>query len=89
MKRSTCYFSGTVQGVGFRYTAMNIAQGYDVVGFVRNLSDGRVELVIEGADDQRKGMIQEIAEQMGMYISGTQVNESPATGEYQRFQVRH
>lgn len=89
MKRSTCYFSGTVQGVGFRYTAMGIARGYDVAGFVRNLEDGRVELVIEGEDDQRQDMIKEIGEQMGMYISGTQVNDSAATGEFYRFQVRH
>ena len=46
--RRHCYFSGRVQGVGFRYTSRNIAINYDVTGFVRNLPDGRVELVAEG-----------------------------------------
>ncbi len=40
--------SGRVQGVGFRYTAKGVAQRFAVTGFVRNLSDGRVELVVEG-----------------------------------------
>jgi acylphosphatase len=89
MRRTTCYFSGTVQGVGFRYTAMNIAQGYDVTGFVRNLGDGRVELVIEGSDNDRKGLVQEIHDQMGDYISDVKSTESAATGEFERFTVRH
>ena len=48
---------GRVQGVGFRYTAHNIARRHDVTGYVKNLTDGRVELVMEGPDDpeQRVG----------------------------------
>jgi acylphosphatase len=45
----TIYFSGRVQGVGFRYTAKTVAAGYEIVGTIRNLPDGRVELVVEGA----------------------------------------
>jgi len=41
-------YSGHVQGVGFRYTAKTVATGFDVVGTVRNLPDGRVELIAEG-----------------------------------------
>jgi acylphosphatase len=37
-------FSGRVQGVGFRYTVRRIAGGFDVIGWVKNLPDGRVEL---------------------------------------------
>ena len=42
-------YSGHVQGVGFRYTAKTTAMGYEVTGTVRNLTDGRVELIAEGA----------------------------------------
>jgi acylphosphatase len=46
--RMTIYYSGRVQGVGFRYTVRSVAFGFDVTGTVRNLPDGRVELVAEG-----------------------------------------
>ena len=50
--RLHAYFSGRVQGVGFRFTTIHIAHGHRVVGFVRNLSDGRVELLAEGTKDE-------------------------------------
>ena len=45
-KRATVFYSGRVQGVGFRYTAREIACGYELTGYVRNLDDGRVELIV-------------------------------------------
>src|SRR5207248_2933045 len=45
--RRQCLFSGRVQGVGFRYTVKNIALQHNISGYVRNLPDGRVELVME------------------------------------------
>ena len=50
--RVRIFYSGHVQGVGFRYTAKTVAAGYDVTGLVRNLPDGRVELVAEGAREE-------------------------------------
>src|SRR5262249_24196810 len=47
-QRATVHYSGHVQGVGFRYAARSIAGKYAVTGFVQNLSDGRVRLVVEG-----------------------------------------
>ena len=49
MQRVTVFYSGRVQGVGFRVTLRQLACGYDVTGTVRNLPDGRVELIAEGA----------------------------------------
>ena len=46
--RRLYHFTGRVQGVGFRYTTRNIAIRHNVAGYVRNLPDGRVELVMEG-----------------------------------------
>ena len=42
------FFSGHVQGVGFRYTTKSVAMGFEITGIVRNLGDGRVQLVAEG-----------------------------------------
>ena len=89
MRRTTCQFSGQVQGVGFRYTGINLAQSYDLTGYVRNMSDGRVELVMEGEDAERKGLLKEVKEHMEAYIDQVQVVESAATGEFTRFQIRH
>ncbi len=41
-------FSGLVQGVGFRYSAVHLAQPLDLTGWVRNLPDGRVEMEVQG-----------------------------------------
>jgi acylphosphatase len=48
LERRTVFYSGLVQGVGFRYTTQRIAQQHAFAGFVRNLPDGRVQLVAEG-----------------------------------------
>jgi acylphosphatase len=47
-----CFYSGHVQGVGFRYTAKTVATGFEITGTVRNLPDGRVELIAEGAREE-------------------------------------
>ncbi len=56
-------FSGRVQGVGFRYTAKQLALGFDIVGFVKNLKDGTVELSVMGEDDEVSEFITEIVEE--------------------------
>ncbi len=53
-------YVGMVQGVGFRWTSKNIAYGYEVVGYVRNLSDGTVELLAQGEEEELKEFIQAI-----------------------------
>jgi acylphosphatase len=50
--RMTVLYSGHVQGVGFRYTAKTAAAGFEVTGTVRNLPDGRVELIAEGPREE-------------------------------------
>ena len=87
--RRTCHFSGHVQGVGFRYTAQNIAMRYDICGYVKNLPDGRVELVMEGPDDQLDQLLESIQQRMEGFIRHVDMQTSPATGEFSSFSVRH
>jgi acylphosphatase len=51
-RRMTVHYTGNVQGVGFRYTARTVAAGFEVVGRIRNLPDGRVELIAEGLQEE-------------------------------------
>ncbi len=55
-------YEGHVQGVGFRYTTKQTAMGFDVIGWVRNLPDGRVELQVEGDDDELADFLRELEE---------------------------
>jgi acylphosphatase len=88
-QRREVYFSGHVQGVGFRYTTRQIAGGFDVTGFVRNLSDGRVYLVVEADKDEITRFLKEIHSQLGEYIRDVQVAELAAAGEFTGFSIRH
>jgi acylphosphatase len=55
------FYEGRVQGVGFRYTCKQIARGYDVSGTVRNLPDGRVELICAGDPEEVEAFLEGIA----------------------------
>jgi len=85
-KRAT--YSGRVQGVGFRYTAQRLASGFPVAGYVRNLSNGNVELVAEGEADQVQAFLDAVARRMAHYIHETAVVEEPPAG-YQGFGIRY
>jgi acylphosphatase len=76
-----------VQGVGFRHMAASAARGWAVAGFVRNLTDGRVELVAEGEEAEVVGFLAEVAEAMAGYISDARVIEEVATGQFSAFRV--
>lgn len=89
MIRRTVHFSGRVQGVGFRYTTCSISARYAVTGYVRNLPDGRVEAVIEGRTAEITRFVDSIADRMQGCIGEIVSNESPATGEFQQFDVRY
>lgn len=77
--RRRVYYAGRVQGVGFRFTCHSLARGYQVAGYVRNLTDGRVELVAEGETQELENFLKAIEIEMGTYIRNTEV-ETDSTG---------
>jgi acylphosphatase len=87
--RRVVHYAGRVQGVGFRCTVQNIALQYNIAGYVRNLPDGRVELLMEGSDSDLNKIAEGIAEKMAGFIKDTTVQAAPATGEFQHFTIRH
>jgi len=81
-------YSGRVQGVGFRYTAKSVASGFEVVGTVRNLLDGRVEWVAEGAQAELEAFGQAIREcGLGHFIRNEQVSWNDPKNEFRGFEI--
>ena len=83
------YYSGNVQGVGFRYTTRSIARGFAVTGFVKNLSDGRVQVVVEGEPAEVQAFLNNVQGEMRQWIHQTQETVLSATGRFPTFDVRY
>ena len=84
------FWSGRVQGVGFRYTAESAALELGVKGWVRNLPDGRVEAVGEGTQKLLQVFLEAIAGgPMKRYIEKVQSDWAEATGEFDDFKIRY
>ncbi len=87
--RRIAYFNGNVQGIGFRYTACQIAKDHAVVGYVKNLLDGRVEIVAEGLPQDVDGFVAEVEQIMKSYIEFTTTTDSTATAEFASFGIEY
>lgn len=82
MIRCSVYYGGQVQGVGFRYTTQNIARRHDVRGYVKNLADGRVHLVVEGESNEVEVFLSEVADKMANHIHCKTLQRSQANNEF-------
>ncbi|MFH0855735.1 MAG: acylphosphatase [Candidatus Omnitrophota bacterium] len=87
-KQAHVYYSGQVQGIGFRFAVERIAEELGALGWVSNLSDGRVELVVEANEDTLKSFLSQINNIFSRYIQDIDVSWLPATGEFKDFGVR-
>jgi acylphosphatase len=87
-KRIHVFYSGRVQGVGFRYTAQGIAEDLGVVGWVKNLKDGRVELVAEQEEELLCEFLERIKKYFSSYIRDIQITWQEATGEFKDFEIK-
>lgn len=85
--RNRVIFTGRVQGVGFRYASNMQARSYRVCGYVRNLKDGTVELVIEGEREEVAWFIASVQERMTGVIKETNKTIEVASGEFAEFSV--
>lgn len=83
------YYSGSVQGVGFRATAADIARNYPVTGWVKNLDDGRVQLVVEGREEDVKKFLSAVHKRWEKNIDKETIEEKKATGEYKTFSIHY
>ena len=89
-RRVHVFYTGRVQGVGFRITAEETAQETGVVGWVKNLRDGRVELVAEGEEDVLQRFLATIrGGSMKNFISQMDVSWSSASDTFDEFVIRY
>jgi len=85
---SMVLYSGRVQGVGFRYTTLQIARGHDVAGYVQNLPDGRVRVEVEGEEQEVVGFLAEIEERMGGFVRQVEREAGERMRQFSGFTVR-
>jgi acylphosphatase len=89
-ERRRVRYSGRVQGVGFRFTSLRLAQSFQVSGYVRNLDDGRVELVAEGDADQVRSFLDSIRSALGDKIRDAESQaELPGSTPFDGFTIRY
>jgi len=87
-KRIHVYYSGRVQGVGFRFSAQALAVDLGLLGWVKNLPDSGVELVAEGEEEDLNKLLKKIDGEFSNYIRERKVNWMPPTGEFTSFEIR-
>lgn len=90
LERRRVHYSGRVQGVGFRFTTEHLAQTFEVSGYVRNLSDGRVEVVAEGETNELQLFLDSIQHALGDKIHAVETEGLPAIEpKLQGFVIRY
>jgi len=88
VEHATVYFSGHVQGVGFRYTALQVAKEFEVAGFVKNMTDGRVLLELEGCGAEVDAYIAGVVDQMQGFVKKIERTQQKRPAVFQGFEIR-
>ncbi len=87
MIQAHIFYSGMVQGVGFRYTVERHANALDLKGWVRNLADGRVEVLVEGPKEKVEELCKNIEAHFQGYIRDKEIGFSAAAQTFKKFQI--
>jgi acylphosphatase len=84
----TVFFTGHVQGVGFRYSVLQVAKEFEVTGFVSNLADGRVQLEAEGQPADVSAFVDAVQEKMHGYIRKMERSNRKRPAQFSGFVIR-
>jgi len=82
------FFSGVVQGVGFRFTTRMLASRYKIKGWVRNTHDGKVEVWAQGKKGDVYDFLGELQQEFSRHITDTQTEEAEPSEKYKDFQIK-
>ncbi len=89
IERHHFIISGRVQGVGYRYSAHNYAQDLDLVGWVKNRIDGKVEMIAEGDKIILEQLLTWLKQGPRFAdVTNIEVTQQSATGEFTDFNIR-
>lgn len=88
-KQIHAFYSGKVQGVGFRFTVQNLADELEIVGWAKNLPDGRVELCAEAEESVLKDFLERINGVFSRYIQSLDIEWSGEGGEFRDFGIKY
>ncbi len=88
LHHETVFFTGRVQGVGFRYTTLQVAREFEVAGFVCNLPDGRVHLEAEGRPGEVAAFIAAVEERMHGHIRKTERSARMRPAQFSGFTIK-
>jgi acylphosphatase len=83
------FFSGRVQGVGFRATLQGIAKNLPITGYVRNLPDGRVEAVVQGEADALENLLRTVELRLPGHLRQIDRRELTSGEGFQGFEIRY
>jgi acylphosphatase len=87
-QRLKIFYSGRVQGVGFRHAVKSLAAGFEIIGTVRNLPDGRVELTAEGKCGELEAFHAAIrGSELARFIRDENVFRDNAQNEFRGFEI--
>ena len=87
-KQVHVFYTGNVQGVGFRFTTEEIARELGVRGWVKNLRNGQVEVVAEAEEDVVKEFLNRIVKEFSRYIRDMDADWQPETAEIESFEIK-
>jgi len=82
------FYSGRVQGVGLRYTALDVAREMGIGGWVKNLDDGRVEVLAQADEQVLKDFLERISRHFSRYIQHADAEWLNPAGELKDFDVK-
>lgn len=88
VQHETVYYTGHVQGVGFRYMTLQIAKEFEVAGFVRNLPDGRVQLEVEGEESELAAFLAGVDERMHGYVRKSERSTAKRAPVFSGFAIK-
>ena len=89
MVQAHILYSGTVQGVGFRYMVQRYAVSLDLTGWVKNLPNGSVEILVNGSKENIETLCQNIEEQFGRNIKNKEIQQTTSEKEFENFQISY